>query len=120
MTRHLNQIDLIVVISYLLLIFVAGMWLSHRAGSSVDEFFVGGRHMPWWLIGVSMAAIMVIGIPLIRKNISLIRFSNADLTYLIGKFGPKRAVFRGDKWRFNRHYWTQERSCTDKSSFRAS
>jgi len=56
MTRHLSQLDLLVVVSYLLLIFIAGMWLTRRAGRSVDDFFVGGRHMPWWLIGISMAA----------------------------------------------------------------
>lgn len=56
MTRQLSQLDIIVVAIYLLLIFIAGMWLTRRAGQSVDEFFVGGRHMPWWLIGVSMAA----------------------------------------------------------------
>ncbi len=56
MSRHLTQLDLIVVASYLLLIFAAGMLLTRRASKSVDEFFIGGRHMPWWLIGVSMAA----------------------------------------------------------------
>ena len=56
MTRQLSQLDLLVVVAYLLLIFIAGMWLTRRAGRSVDDFFVGGRHMPWWLIGISMAA----------------------------------------------------------------
>ncbi len=56
MTRQLSQIDLIIVVTYLLLIFVAGIWLTRRAGRSVDDFFVGGRQMPWWLIGISMAA----------------------------------------------------------------
>ncbi len=56
MMRQLSQIDLLVVIAYLLLIFIAGIWLTRRAGRSVDDFFIGGRHMPWWLIGISMAA----------------------------------------------------------------
>ena len=56
MTRQLSQLDMIVVIAYLLLIFIAGLWLTKRAGRSVDDFFIGGRHMPWWLIGISMAA----------------------------------------------------------------
>ena len=54
--RSLSQLDLIVVAVYLLLIFVAGMVLTKRASNSVDDFFIGGRHMPWWLIGISMAA----------------------------------------------------------------
>jgi SSS family transporter len=54
--RTLSQLDLLVVAVYLLLIFTAGILLTRRASSSVDDFFIGGRHMPWWLIGVSMAA----------------------------------------------------------------
>jgi SSS family transporter len=54
--RHLSLLDLAVVAAYLLLIFSAGMLLTRRASRSVDDFFIGGRHMPWWLIGVSMAA----------------------------------------------------------------
>ncbi len=54
--RSLSQLDLIIVAVYLLLIFAAGMVLTRRASSSVDDFFIGGRHMPWWLIGISMAA----------------------------------------------------------------
>ncbi|MEE8367986.1 MAG: sodium:solute symporter family protein [Thermoanaerobaculia bacterium] len=32
------------------------MWLTKRAGRSVDDFFVGRRQMTWWLLGISMAA----------------------------------------------------------------
>lgn len=34
-----------------------GLWLSRRASRSLEEFFVGGRSIPWWLAGASMAAI---------------------------------------------------------------
>ncbi|MFT5138603.1 MAG: SSS family solute:Na+ symporter [Lysobacterales bacterium] len=54
--RTLTQLDLIVIAVYLLLIFAAGILLTRRASSSIDDFFIGGRHMPWWLIGISMAA----------------------------------------------------------------
>ncbi len=54
--RQLATIDLIVIAAYLLAVFVAGLWLTRRAGESVDDFFIGGRHMPWWLLGISMAA----------------------------------------------------------------
>ncbi len=43
MSRHLTQLDLIIVALYLLLIFTAGLLLTRRASSSVDEFFIGGR-----------------------------------------------------------------------------
>src|SRR5919206_5315634 len=34
-----------------------GLLLSRRASRSLEEFFVGGRSIPWWLAGASMAAI---------------------------------------------------------------
>ncbi|MBK1792396.1 sodium:solute symporter family protein [Persicirhabdus sediminis] len=33
-----------------------GVWASRSAGKSSKEFFLGGRSMPWWLLGVSMVA----------------------------------------------------------------
>ncbi len=35
---------------------VIGLALSRRAGSSLSEYFVGGRALPWWLAGTSMVA----------------------------------------------------------------
>jgi Na+/proline symporter len=36
-----------------------GVAMSRRAGSSVTEFFIGGRSLPWWLAGTSMVATTV-------------------------------------------------------------
>lgn len=33
-----------------------GLWFSRRASSSMSEFFLSGRNMPWWLAGTSMVA----------------------------------------------------------------
>jgi Na+/proline symporter len=33
-----------------------GVFASKQAGSSAKEFFLSGRNMPWWLLGVSMVA----------------------------------------------------------------
>ncbi|MFT7463753.1 MAG: SSS family solute:Na+ symporter [Pseudohongiellaceae bacterium] len=33
-----------------------GVWVSRRAGSSTSEFFLSGRTMPWWMLGMSMVA----------------------------------------------------------------
>ncbi len=46
---------LIIGIFFVVLIFI-GLIASRRAGSSSAEFFLGGRSMPWWLLGVSMVA----------------------------------------------------------------
>ena len=41
---------------YLALTFGVGLWLARRASGGVVDFFVGGRALPWWLAGTSMAA----------------------------------------------------------------
>ena len=54
--RALATIDYVVIVGYLGAVFLIGLLLTRRAGQSVEHFFIGGRGMPWWLIGVSMAA----------------------------------------------------------------
>ncbi len=45
-----------VVGAYLACTLVVGLWLSRRASGGLVDFFVGGRALPWWLAGTSMAA----------------------------------------------------------------
>ena len=54
--RTLAAIDYAVIAGYLAAVFLLGMVLTRRAGRSVEHFFIGGRGMPWYLVGVSMAA----------------------------------------------------------------
>jgi solute:Na+ symporter, SSS family len=54
--RTLAALDYAVIGGYLLVVFLVGIMLTRRAGKSIEHFFVGGRGMPWWLLGVSMAA----------------------------------------------------------------
>lgn len=54
--RQLVTADYVVLAGYLVAVFAIGIWLTRRASESVDQFFVGGRGMTWWLLGVSMAA----------------------------------------------------------------
>ncbi len=52
----MRAIDWTVVATYLALTVALGLWLSRRASRSLEDFFVGGRAIPWWLAGTSMAA----------------------------------------------------------------
>jgi len=52
----LETIDWIIVISFFVVILLVGILVAKRAGKSSAEFFLGGRSMPWWLLGVSMVA----------------------------------------------------------------
>ncbi len=53
---HLNYLDLIIVALYFGISLWIGLRKSGQSGSSADEFFLSGRNMPWWLLGVSMVA----------------------------------------------------------------
>ncbi len=53
---RLATIDWVVVSAFLAFSLAVGLALSRRAGSSAREFFLSGRDMPWWLLGVSMVA----------------------------------------------------------------
>jgi len=51
-----NVVDWSIIVAYLFMALAVGVWVTRRAGSSSSEFFLSGRHMPWWLLGVSMVA----------------------------------------------------------------
>ncbi|MEM7371035.1 MAG: sodium:solute symporter family protein [Bacteroidota bacterium] len=54
--NFLSTLDWVIVAAYFLLSLVIGLMVSRKAGSSAQEFFLSGRNMPWWLLGVSMVA----------------------------------------------------------------
>lgn len=52
----LQMIDWAIVAAFFAVILLVGLLVSRRARSSTAEYFLGGRSMPWWLLGVSMVA----------------------------------------------------------------
>ena len=52
----LQPIDWLFVFAFFVISLVIGVVVSRRAGKSSSEFFLSGRNMPWWLLGVSMVA----------------------------------------------------------------
>ena len=53
---RLTPLDWTVVAIYAVLALGTGLWFARRAGRETEEFFLGGRTMPWWLLGTSMVA----------------------------------------------------------------
>jgi solute:Na+ symporter, SSS family len=49
----LHSIDLVIVGAYLVLTLVLGLWLRRRATQSLEHYYLGGRQLPWPLLGVS-------------------------------------------------------------------
>lgn len=52
----LSSLDWIIIFSFFALFLIIGLRVSKKAGSSSKEFFLSGRNMPWWLLGISMVA----------------------------------------------------------------
>ena len=52
----LSSLDWTIVGAYFLLSLAVGIWASKQAGKDTQSFFLAGRNMPWWLLGVSMVA----------------------------------------------------------------
>jgi SSS family solute:Na+ symporter len=44
------------VIAYLAITLALGLYFRSRSGRSVDDYFVSGRNVSWWLAGTSMVA----------------------------------------------------------------
>lgn len=52
----LKPLDVCIVVVFLFSVIVIGAWAAKRASKSAEDFFLSGRSMPWWLLGVSMVA----------------------------------------------------------------
>ena len=52
----LSSLDWTIVGAYFALSLIVGLWVSRQAGKDTKSFFLAGRNMPWWLLGVSMVA----------------------------------------------------------------
>ncbi len=53
---HLETLDWIFIIGYFLAVIAVGLLVAKVAGKDSGQFFLGGRQMPWWLLGFSMVA----------------------------------------------------------------
>ena len=53
---NLSDLDYGIIIGFFILSLFIGIWVSKKAGKNTSEYFLSGRNMPWWLLGVSMVA----------------------------------------------------------------
>lgn len=52
----LTSIDWLIIAAFFIIVLAIGWAASKTAGKSSSEFFLAGKSMPWWLLGVSMVA----------------------------------------------------------------
>ncbi|HQH71030.1 MAG TPA: Na+:solute symporter [bacterium] len=56
MQLQLNTVDIVIIMAYLVATIVLGFWVSRRASKNLDSYFLGGKVMPWYILGVSNAS----------------------------------------------------------------
>ncbi len=55
-SMNVTALDWGIIAAFFVISLVIGLASAKTAGSSAKEFFLSGRNMPWWLLGVSMVA----------------------------------------------------------------
>ena len=61
---HLTSVDYLVIISYLTATMAIGLWVGSYVRSGSD-FFLAGRSLPWWAVGMSLVATDIGGTDLV-------------------------------------------------------
>lgn len=61
---HLTSVDYLVILAYLAVTMAIGLWVGSYVRSGSD-FFLAGRSLPWWAVGMSLVATDIGGTDLI-------------------------------------------------------
>ncbi|HOK44613.1 MAG TPA: Na+:solute symporter [Bryobacteraceae bacterium] len=49
----MHFIDLAIIVCYMLLMTLVGWWSAKKASVNAESYFLAGKSLPWWLIGVA-------------------------------------------------------------------
>src|SRR5437870_5585665 len=52
----ISVVDWAIVVAYFVLCTGMGLYFTKRGGQSLDQYFLSGRQVPWWLAGTAMVA----------------------------------------------------------------
>jgi SSS family solute:Na+ symporter len=52
----LHPLDVAIIAGYVVIVVVSGLWLSRKASKNLESYFLGGRTLPWYMLGVSNAS----------------------------------------------------------------
>ncbi|MFI4912144.1 MAG: sodium:solute symporter [Sedimentisphaeraceae bacterium JB056] len=51
--NYLNNVDYTVIVIYFSILIGMGVYLQKKASASMEDYFIGGRSLPWWALGIS-------------------------------------------------------------------
>ena len=49
----MHPLDLTIIVLYLILMAMVGWWVSKKASRNAESYFLAGKSLPWWVIGVA-------------------------------------------------------------------
>jgi Na+/proline symporter len=53
---QLHALDIGIIIGYFVAVVTIGLWVSRRGSKDLDAYFLGGKTLPWYMLGVSDAS----------------------------------------------------------------
>ena len=51
-----HAVDVAIIIGYFAVVIIIGLWVSRRGSKDMDSYFLGGKALPWYMLGVSNAS----------------------------------------------------------------
>ncbi len=121
--RYLRLGDYAVILAYFSILIAIGTYFRKRAAESMEQYFLAGRKMPWWALGLSqmtfwfdMTGTMIITsfLFLLGPRGIYVEFRGGAGLVLIffmlwtGKWHRRSGVITGAEWmifRFGRDFW---------------
>jgi solute:Na+ symporter, SSS family len=52
----LHPLDIGIIVGYFIVVVLIGLWVSRRGSKDMDSYFLGGKQLPWWMLGISDAS----------------------------------------------------------------
>jgi solute:Na+ symporter, SSS family len=52
----LHALDLAIIVIYFVAVILIGLWVSRRGSKDLNSYFLGGKTLPWYLLGISNAS----------------------------------------------------------------
>lgn len=51
--KNLHWIDIVLIGVYLIIVTLIGFWVQRRATAHLDSYYLAGRKVPWWILGMA-------------------------------------------------------------------
>ena len=54
-TPSIAFVDAVIIVTFLVVVTIVGYMMSKIASQGLDDYFLGGKRIPWWVLGISTA-----------------------------------------------------------------